>query len=692
MNRTPASAPLRVAVVGAGYVANHHLAALAALDFVELVGICDTDLEAARVLARRYRIGLATPRLSDLASARPDAIHVLTPPASHARLAMEAMDMGCHVLVEKPMADSVADCEAMIARARERGRRLGVNHSDLLDPVVARALDAVSAGHIGDVLSVDIIRNSDYPPYGGGPLPAQVSQGSYPFRDLGVHGLYTIEAFLGPVSELEVAFQSRGVDPNLRFDEWQARATAARGCGRLLLSWNARPMENRMVVRGTRGIIEVDRFLQTCRIRRTLPGPKFVGIVANALMAVLQDLVRIPWNVLRFASGRLKPSPGIRRGAEGFARALRDGTPPPFGGEAALRIARLMEPACTEADRLRSEELQARHAALPPATALVTGAGGFLGRALVAALRARGDTVRVLLRRPLDEFSDDPRVQMVLGDLGDPAIVAHAVAGTDTVYHLGATMRGTARDFEAGTVWGTRNIIDACTRHGTGRLVHVSSLSVLDHAGRVPGKRLDEDATLEPHPDRRGAYTRTKLAAERMVLDAVQDQDLPAVVVRPGQIFGPGAERVTPNGTIALAGVWIAVGSGSQTIPLVYRDDVVDALLLAADEPGAIGRVFHLVDPTPVCQQAYLDRCRASPVGAPRILRLPAWTLLGLGFGVETLGRLLRREVPLTPYRVRSLRPLAGFDGSCARTALGWTPATGIDRGMDATFGQHRPA
>ena len=58
--------------------------------------------------------------------------------------------MGCHVLVEKPMADTVADCEAMIDKAREKGLVLGVNHSDLLDPVVAKALDAVRAGRIGD--------------------------------------------------------------------------------------------------------------------------------------------------------------------------------------------------------------------------------------------------------------------------------------------------------------------------------------------------------------------------------------------------------------------------------------------------------------------------------------------------------------------------------------------------------------
>ncbi len=316
-------------------------------------------------------------------------MYVLTPPASHATLAIAAMDMGCHVLVEKPMADTAADCERMLEKSRETGLKLGVNHSDLFDPVLMRALDAAMNGDIGDVLSVNIVRNSEYPPYTGGPLPGMVTQGSYPFRDLGVHGLYMIEAFLGAISQVDVHYQSRGGDPNLGFDEWQARAQGATGVGRLLLSWNARPMENRLVVHGTRGIIEGDRFTQVCRIHRVLPGPKFIGILLNAFFSAAKDVFRIPMNVLRFATGRLKPSPGIQRGAEAFGRAVRDDETPPFTAEDGLRLARLLDPLCAQPDRDRLQQLEARYLELPPADALVTGAAGFLGRAGRGAARAR---------------------------------------------------------------------------------------------------------------------------------------------------------------------------------------------------------------------------------------------------------------------------------------------------------------
>lgn len=678
--------PLRALVVGAGYVATHHLAALARLEFVEVVGLIDRDRKAADALAARFGVNRVAATLAECADLGASIVYVLTPPSSHAALAIEAMRMGCDVLVEKPIADSVAECEAMLAVARETGRTLGVNHSDLFDPVLMQAVDAVRDGVIGEVVSVDIVRNSDYPPYAGGPLPGMVTQGSYPFRDLGVHGFYTLEAFLGPIERAEVRYRSRGGNPNLGFDEWQAQAETARGTGRLLLSWNARPMENRVFVRGTQGMIEVDRFTQICRVHRVLPGPKFVGILLNRWFAALRDALRIPLNVMRFATGRLKPSPGIQRGAEAFARAIRHGEAPPFPAEDGLRIAQLLDPLCAAPDRERLAELDARLAPLPPADALVTGAAGFLGRATVDALRRQGKTVRVLVRRPVAAWQGDAGIQTVIGDLGDPRIVDHAVAGAGTVFHVGAAMRGGPRDFEAGTVWGTRNVLDACRRHTSPRLIYVSSMSVYDHAGREDGETLTEHYRFEPHPERRGAYTQTKLDAERMVSEAI-GEGLPAVILRPGQIFGPGAEAVTPNGTVALAGRWLAIGDGGTPLPLVYRDDVVDALVLAADAPRAVGGTFNIVDTASVDRDTYLQRCKARRGDALKLLHVPQWMFMAMAVGVELLGKVLKRDVPLTRYRVRSLKPLTGFDTRAAREALGWAPRTGVAKGLDITFG-----
>lgn len=361
---------------------------------------------------------------------------------------------------------------------------------------------------------------------------------------------------------------------------------------------------------------------------------------------------------------------GVTRGAEAFAGAVDHDETPLFTGE----------------DGLRSAQGDSRSPLLPLADSLVTGAAGFLGRAVVAALRARGLTVRALVRRPVAAFNDDDGIQQVIGDLGDPQIVEHAVAGADVVYHVGAATHGSHRDYEVGTVWGTRNVLDACRKHDSHRLVYVSSMSVYDHAGRRDSEELREDYRFEPHPQLRGAYTQTKLKADRMVAAAIA-AGLPAVILRPGQIFGPGAEHVTPGGTVALAGVWLAIGSGRMPLPLIYRDDVVDAMLLAGQSSQALGGVFNLVDPDSVDRDEYLRRCKASLGSTLKLLRVPIWMFMSLAFGVELIGKLLKRDMPLTRYRVLSLRPLGNFDASAARDTLGWTPRVGVRRGLDITFG-----
>src|SRR5438309_1463223 len=128
--------PIRVGIVGAGYVSTYHIRAVQSTGCADVVGIADANRARAEEMARRFRIPAVYGSLADMAAARPEIIHILTPPESHCALALEALDMGCHVMVEKPMAERVEDCDRMIARAREKGRVLSVNHSARMDPIV----------------------------------------------------------------------------------------------------------------------------------------------------------------------------------------------------------------------------------------------------------------------------------------------------------------------------------------------------------------------------------------------------------------------------------------------------------------------------------------------------------------------------------------------------------------------------
>jgi nucleoside-diphosphate-sugar epimerase len=139
-------------------------------------------------------------------------------------------------------------------------------------------------------------------------------------------------------------------------------------------------------------------------------------------------------------------------------------------------------------------------------------------------------------------------------------------------------MKGGWPEHLGGTVVGTGNVIDACARYGVKQLVHISSMSVIDWAGSVGKGAIDESAALEPRAEERGAYTRAKLEAEKLVRAAAA-AGLPCVILRPGQIFGGGIPLV--NGAVArrAGGRWLILGDGQLELPLIYIDDVVDAIL-----------------------------------------------------------------------------------------------------------------
>ena len=679
---------VKVGLVGAGYVSTYHARALRSLPFVEIVGVADRDEHRAEALAAQFKIPKIYTSLEAMAEAEPEVIHVLTPPGSHAALALEAMEMGCHVFVEKPMAETAADCDSMIQCARARGLVLSVNHSARMDPIVLRALDMIRDGACGQVRGVDFFRSSDYQAYSGGPMiPPQFRNGSYPFQDLGVHGLYLLEAFLGPIRHADTRYYASGAgDANLVFDEWRTLVETDNGTGSMYISWNVRPIQNELVIHGTHGVMHVDCYLQILTLRKTYPAPKPVQRILGAGFNSLTTLTKVAANTVRFATKRLLPSPGIHVSVVKFHEALHKGEAPPVPAEEGRRVIALLEDVSRRADADKREYLTEANPHLPTRI-LVTGANGFLGKALVQRLREEvGEPLRLLVRRPpAGPVARD--LQYVYGDLGNPAVVDRAVQGMQTVYHVGASMKGGPFEYNAGTVWGTRNIIDACERHGVRRLVYVSSMSVLEHAGHEPGVTVNESSPYEPYPQQRGLYTKTKLEAEKMVLDAVAEQRIHAVVLRPGQIYGRGAEQFPPSGTISLGGRWLVVGSGEHHVPLVYVDNVVDALLLAAVKDLPNGAIFQLVDPEGLRQREYVDYVKRS--GRPvRASYVPAWLLKFAGFGVEILGKIVKRPVPLTPYRVSSITPLWPCDCTAAHTQLGWMPKVSIQQGMAITFPQ----
>jgi len=667
--------PLRAGIVGAGNIAQFHLAALRRLPGVEVVGVHDRDPARADAFASRFEL-TTFPSLAGLVEAGANVIHVLTPPDSHASVATDALERGAHVLVEKPLATDAGEAEKVVSLAQDRGLQVGVSHSLLFDPQVRAALEVVAQGKLGAVVSVDILRSSQYPPYAGGPLPPHMQRAGYPFRDLGIHGLYLMEAFLGSIQGVEGTWRSLGGDPNLAFDEWRVLVRCARGHGQMQLSWNARPLQNLVVIQGTRGVLKLDLLAMTRSLRPTLPGPKAVERLFGAARDSIESLLRLTGSTLGFAFGRIRQYHGVQDYVAAFYDALARNARPPVIGAETVETVRWTEEIARAAER----DYEERRSRLPRAQKvdfLVTGASGGLGSALVERLMEEGHSVRVLVRRIPETVRGG--IAVALGDLGDPEAVLLAVAGARAVFHVGAAMKGGWTEHRCGTVEGTRNVIQACRRHGVEKLVHVSSMSVLDWASGPDGTPLREDSPLEPRPEGRGSYTRAKLEAEQLVTAAASD-GLPAVIVRPGQIFGGQIPLMTPAVARRIGGRLFVLGDGELPLPLVYIDDVVDALLAAARSPLRKGDVIQIVDPELLTQRQVIEIIRGSTKG---VWRLPRSLVFFLGRFSELLLAPLGRSSPVSRYRLRSALARRTFESKNAAPLLDWRPRVGVRNGIE---------
>jgi predicted dehydrogenase/nucleoside-diphosphate-sugar epimerase len=686
----PPDTVLRVGLVGAGYISEFHARAIRRVPNARIIGIADVVNSRATALAARFSIARVFPTMEALIAEGVDVIHILTPPDTHAKLAIAALKNGCHVLVEKPLASNAEEVDRISAAAAAAQKSVCVNHSMLYDRFVSKALNVVRSGAIGVPLTFDYFRSSEYPPYRGGPLPIHYRDGGYPFLDQGVHALYLAESFLGAIRDAKTFFGTHGGDANLLFDEWRVAAQCQKGTANIQISWNVRPLQNWFVVQGTKGVLRANLFAMWVIHTPQLPLPKAPARALQALLEGLSICRQVPANVARFAARKIVQYDGLHSLVAAFYGALQSGATMPVPVEQARSTVYWTKCVSLQADEEKIK-FHSQFQTMGTAKTLVTGANGLIGRALVRRLLREGNRVRIFVRRqPEPEFMKDSNVEVFLGDLGDPTAVDQAVAGTETVYHVGAAMKGSAHDHERGTVCGTQNIVDSVLRHDAQRLVYISSLSCLDAASSRRGTVVREDWPVEPTPTKRGAYTQAKTSAEKIVRDAVRDRHLRAVLLRPGRVFGPGMTLLTPEVARRVGNVFVVLGDGTRELPLVYVEDVIDAIVLAAEMSKFDGRIFHIVDRTQITQNQVIRNYITKKAKNARVIHVPVAIVYGLAFGFEILSRVLNRPVPLSIYRVKSALARMQFDSTRAEHELGWQPRIGVASGLEETMAAER--
>jgi dihydroflavonol-4-reductase len=306
--------------------------------------------------------------------------------------------------------------------------------------------------------------------------------------------------------------------------------------------------------------------------------------------------------------------------------------------------------------------------------ALVTGASGFVGSAVVRRLLAAGRSVRVLLRPTSDRANvAGLDVDICLGSLEDPASLRAALEGCGALFHVAADYRLWVRDPAAmhrANVDGTRALMEAALAVGVERVVYTSSVATLGLT--TDGTPADED-TPSTLADMVGPYKRSKFLAEEAVTVLVGEKHLPAVIVNPSTPIGPRDVKPTPTGRLILEAAAGRMPAYVDTgLNLVHVDDVADGHLLA-EAGGTIGERYILGSENLALGEILRRIARLVGRKPPR-LKLPIAPLWPVALVAEGVGRVTGREPFITLDGLRMARKKMFFSSEKARRALGYMP------------------
>jgi nucleoside-diphosphate-sugar epimerase len=314
--------------------------------------------------------------------------------------------------------------------------------------------------------------------------------------------------------------------------------------------------------------------------------------------------------------------------------------------------------------------------------ALITGATGFLSRHLIPALQERGATLRALAL-PTEDISwlEERGVAIYRGDIRQPETLVAPLRGVQIVFHL-AGMMGVwrpMRDYYGVNVTGAENVCRLALQAGVQRVIHISSWTVYGMGLRYP---VREYAPLKPFQE---PYAVTKAAGDRAVQQLIAREHLPAVIVRPGTFFGPGDNLHFGRMSDRLRnGKGIIVGSGRNALPFVYVTDVVQGLLLAAENERAVGQAYNITNDAPLTQEEIL-RAIAAEIGANAPRRhVPYAALYAAAAAIEKGAMITRRQQQ--PIVTRLGVKLFGGNNrhsiDKAREELGFTPQISLREGI----------
>ena len=691
----------RVCLVGAGFIAGVHADVIGRDRRTRLAAVVDRDLEAARRLARRWRVAdVFSDAAEAVAAGGVDCAHICTPPDSHAAAARPFLEAGLPVLVEKPLAASSAEAEQLIELAAARRAVLGVNQNFVHHPAFAALRGQVEARALGGLVAVSCVYAM--------PLRQLAARqlGHWMFRqplnlllEQAVHPLSQLAALAGEPGNVQAQCGPllRPM-PEVALPEWvNVSLAGARVPAQLHFTVGRAFPWWRVEAVCEDGVLVADMVRNRLIRFDRGPGLEPLDEWRSAARAAAQLRAAGRRNALAWALATLRLTGrsdafhhSMRASILDFHRALDGDRPPVCDGRFGAALV-------AQCERIAAQ-MPAAPAPRPTVAAgrnqydvAVLGGTGFIGAKVVEALLAAGRTVAVMARHPnpLPALYHDPRVAVLAGDVRSPDDVARAIGTARVVVNL-AHGGGAANWDEArrGMVDSARVVAEACLAAGIERLVHVSSIAAL-YCGDG-GAVLTDEVQPDPQAHRRAPYARAKAEAERLLLEMHRQRALPVVILRPGVVVGDGGQPFhTALGSYNNEQHCLGWNQGRNPLPFVLVGDVAGAVVAAATRPGLAGRSYNLVGEVALSARDYTTEL-ARAMGRPLRFHPGVPPLLWSG----EVGKWLVKRATGRPAAFLSLRDLrsrgltARFDIAAAKRDLDWRPESDRGRFLRAALPQ----